>query len=88
MARVLIEMAREPDLRARTRDGGESTLRPRPLTFHVFDPEQIERLSRADQDQLDQYARNLIASYLRGQQPSIDASVPADYIVERVTFEP
>lgn len=89
MATVVIGMARERNPRDYQLDGGESTLRPRPLMFPVSDPEQIKRLSAASQGELDQYARNMIANYLMGNpSPSIDTNARADFTVERVSFQP
>jgi hypothetical protein len=83
MESISIGMAREAD----PRDVMDHHLRPRPLHFPV-QTEDLDRVRAASQDELDQFARNMIANCLIAQPVRIDANPPGNYRVENVRFNP
>ena len=83
MESISIGMARE----ANPRNDMDHHLRPRPLQFPV-QAEDLDRVRTASRDELDQFARNMIANYLIAQPVRIDADPPGNYRVEDVRFIP
>jgi hypothetical protein len=87
MPHISITRARE----AEAYRGDDSQLRPRPLSFRVSESESA-RCAEATPEQLDQYARNLIANYMNVSPTSIDYAegiyLPERFVAEGVEYVP